>query len=72
VAKNSVFVYLHISERCPATVVDIDRKSVMFPNASACFSCPELVIIKDLEKKEKFINISVHIIISSEEVGPVH
>jgi hypothetical protein len=44
----------------------------MFPNASAGFSCLELVIIKDLEEKEKFINISVHIIISSEEVGPVH
>jgi hypothetical protein len=40
----------------------------MFPNASAGFSGLEHVIIKVLEEKEQFINISVHIIISSEAV----
>jgi hypothetical protein len=52
--------------------VDIERKSVMFPNVSAGFSSLQLVIIDVLEEKEKFINISVHIIISSDEAGPVH
>lgn len=46
-------MHLHISERCPATDVDIHSMSVTFPELPVSFNCLELVSIKVFEQKRE-------------------